>query len=317
MKEIGGYFEFEELYNNEYYKDLISLNSARNSLMYAIYANKVKKIYVPFYLCDSISNVLKKNNISFEYYNVDEEFMPIFNKELKKNEYIYIVNYFGIFDNLKIKKFYKKYKNIIIDNTHAFFQKPIKKINTIYSCRKFFGVPDGSYLNASKKYNKKLEQDKSRNRFIHLFGRYEESASEFYSDFSKSNKDFASEDIKVMSKLTHNLMGAINYNKVKRIRKENYDVLEKQLSKYNKLNIPKISVPFCYPLYIDEGIKLRKYLIDNKIYIPVLWPNVSKCGQKLEEDYANNILPVPCDQRYTKKDMQKIIDLIKKFMDKK
>ena len=49
------------------------------------------------------------------------------------------------------------------------------------------------------------------------------------------------------------------------------------------------------------------------IFIPTLWPAVlSLCSEdELEYDMANNILPIPVDQRYGTEDMQYIIDTIK------
>ena len=37
---------------------------------------------------------------------------------------------------------------MIIDNCHSFFEKPImeKRFFNVYSCKKFFRVPDGAYL---------------------------------------------------------------------------------------------------------------------------------------------------------------------------
>lgn len=58
MEEIGGYFELEELIKNEYYKNLIALNTGRNALYYVLKALNIKKLYIPYYLCDSISNML-------------------------------------------------------------------------------------------------------------------------------------------------------------------------------------------------------------------------------------------------------------------
>ncbi|HOA81592.1 MAG TPA: hypothetical protein PKK61_11105 [Defluviitaleaceae bacterium] len=40
MKEIGGYLELDEFIDNEYYKDLIRLNTGRNALIYIIKAKK-------------------------------------------------------------------------------------------------------------------------------------------------------------------------------------------------------------------------------------------------------------------------------------
>jgi hypothetical protein len=46
-----------------------------------------------------------------------------------------------------------------------------------------------------------------------------------------------------------------------------------------------------------------------KIYIPMLWPNVVDHASEyaLEHDYATNILPLPCDQRYALRDMETIV----------
>ena len=49
----SGYLELDEFIDNEYYKDLIRLNTGRNAL-YIIKAKKIKKRYIPYYLCNSI-----------------------------------------------------------------------------------------------------------------------------------------------------------------------------------------------------------------------------------------------------------------------
>jgi len=38
MKEIGGYFEFEDIYKEEYHKNLIRLNTARNAMLHILNA---------------------------------------------------------------------------------------------------------------------------------------------------------------------------------------------------------------------------------------------------------------------------------------
>ena len=56
--EIGGYFGLESLISNEYHKGLVALNTARNALLYVLRARKIKKLYIPYYLCNSISEIL-------------------------------------------------------------------------------------------------------------------------------------------------------------------------------------------------------------------------------------------------------------------
>lgn len=315
MKEIGGYFGLEELVSNEYYKELIPLNNGRNALLYILKVKKVKKVYIPYYLCNSISSMLMKNGYDFECYHIDSEFMPIFDKILLQDEYIDVVNFYGQITDEKAMHLKQKYKNIILDNTQAFFQKPIRGIISIYSCRKFFGVPDGAYLSIDEKINFNIEVDVSKERMTHILGRYEGSASEYYNFFNYNDELYEFEPLKYMSKLTHNILGAIDYEKVRSIRNKNYAYLKNKLDKFNKLKLRTPDGPFCYPFYIENGIEIRKALARKKIYIPMLWPNVlnDTTRNSVEFDYVSNILPIPCDQRYQIKEMIEIINNLKEL----
>ena len=274
MKEIGGYFQFEELIKNEYYKDLIALNSARNALLYILKSKNIKKIYIPYYLCDSIKDILTKYNYDFEYYNINDEFLPIFEKELLPNEYLFIVNYFGFLDREKITFLKAKHQKIILDNTHAFFQLPLPGVDTIYCCRKFFGVPDGAYLSTDTLLTENLEIDSSKDRMRHLLGRYEGMASDYYIDFKNNEENFKIVPLRKMSKLTHNILGAIDYEKVLKTRNNNYNYLKEKLDSFNKIETKEVDGPFTYPFYIERGMEIKKELAKRKIYVPTLWPNV-------------------------------------------
>ncbi|MBW6410296.1 hypothetical protein [Clostridium weizhouense] len=319
MKEIGGYFGLEKLISNEYYKGLISVNSGRNALLYILKAKKINKLYIPDFLCDSVSDMLKIYGYDFEYYTIDSYFKPIFNKNLREHEYLYIVNYYGQLTNETIVKLKQQFKQIILDNTHAFFQESINDIDTVYSCRKFFGVADGAYVSTDSKIKEDLKIDVSKERMIHILGRYEGTASEYYSYFQKSDEYFKNEKLKYMSNLTHNILGAIDYEEVRKIRTENYIYLKNKLDKYNKLELITLEGAFAYPFYIKNGIKIRKELANKKIYISTLWPNVlndtSECS--IAYNYASNILPLPCDQRYSIEDMEYIINTLKQLLNLK
>lgn len=308
MREIGGYFGLEQLISNEYYKDLIALNTARNALLYVLKARKIKKIYIPYYLCDSVSNMCKRNGYCFEYYKINSGFLPDFEVSLGKDEYIYIVNYFGQLDNDTLLKLQKKYERIIVDNVQAFFQEPIKGIDTIYSCRKIFGVPDGAYLSTDCQLEEELEIDISMDRMKHILGRFEgSSASEYYDAFKENDAMFKTLPLRKMSKLTHNILGAIDYERVKKKRETNYTFLHERFGSLNKIKIVTPIGPYAYPFYCENGIEIKKRLAEHKIYIPTLWPNVLDSSDAIARDYAENILLLPCDQRYRIEEMQIII----------
>jgi hypothetical protein len=314
MKEIGGYFGLEQLVSNEYYKDLIPLNNGRNALLYLLKVRGINKIYIPYYLCNSVSDMCSRNGYKFEYYNTDDEFMPVFNRDLANKEYLYIVNYYGQLTKRKVLDLKRQYVQIILGNIQAFFQKPVAGIDTIYSCRKFFGVPDGGYLSTDTRPNEELEIDVSKDRMTHILGRYEGSASDYYSYFQNNDTSFKIEPLKYMSKLTHNILGAIDYERARRIRNENYAYLESELGGKNKLNLITPGGAFAYPFYVENGIEIRKALAQKKIYIPILWPNVltDKPEGSIEHDYAKNILPLPCDQRYSIDDMKCVVEEMRK-----
>lgn len=309
-KEIGGYFEIENLKGKEYYPNLLAFNTARNSLLYILKARKIIKIYIPYYLCDSVFRLCEREGYAYEYYPIDKNFYPVFEKELGENEYLYIVNFYGQISNKKIIEWKKKYKNVIFDNVQAFFQKPVKGIDTIYSCRKFFGVPDGAYLSTDAQCKENFEIDKSGTRLKHLLGRFEENATEYYNDFKKNDEAFVDLPLKYMSEFTHNILRAIDYEKVKRKRNENFAFLAQELSAKNKLKLKKVDGPYCYPFYCENGMEIKRKLAQKNIYVATLWPNVLGLEGTLEKDFAENILPLPCDQRYCKEDMKYIIETI-------
>ena len=113
--------------------------------------------------------------------------------------------------------------NIIVDNVQAFFQPPIAGIDTIYSCRKFFGVPDGAYLETNLDIDNEIQIDnKSRFRFKHLLGRFEIAANEYYNEYANLENELDKEEVMYMSNITHNLLQGIDYKEVYSIRRRNF-----------------------------------------------------------------------------------------------
>lgn len=304
-KEIGGYIELEKFRGKMLYDDGVKLNCGRNALLYLIKTKGIDKILVPKFMCGSNDKVLKTNNVEVRYYNIDINFKPIVNKR-DNNEWLYLVNYYGQISSEFIKTLGNK---LIVDNAQAYFHKPINGFDTIYACRKFFGVSDGAIL-FTNKFLDNLPVDESRQRMNFLLGRFERSASEFYEEYVKNNENFDNEPLKKMSKLTENILHAIDYEYVKKIRKDNFSFLHSKLATYNKLNIVVPEGAFMYPLYIENGERIRNELKKKKIYIPMLWPDVlDVCNENdLEYDLAKNILPLPVDQRYGIEDMKYIVD---------
>ncbi len=309
MKSIGGYLELDSYTNEIFHKNAVALNCGRNCLEYAIVAHNIKKIKLPYFLCSSVRNKCDKIGIETSFYYIDESFLPSKDIALEKDEWLYIVNYYGIINNDIMQKLISKYSNrVILDYSHCFFIPPIKKSITIYSCRKFFGVPDGAYIYIDKKVDVNIPLDVSYKRMNYLLGRYELTAEPFYKEYVENNKMFANEPMKKMSKLTENLLRGINYEFVEKKRSSNFIVLNELLKDVNQLNLQNILGAYAYPLLLPNGAEVRNKLIEKKIYVPTLWGNALEYIEKssLEYYFINNILPLPCDQRYNDNDMEYI-----------
>ena len=314
--EIGGFIEFERYSGEMLHEGAIALNYARNALLYLCKAKKIKKIVLPRFLCNSIMTICKENGISYRYYRIGYDLLPE-NICLDTDEWLYLVNYYGQLSDSQIRNLNVKYKRIIVDNAQAYFQKPINGIDTLYTCRKFFGVSDGAFLYMNKQsFEEVLLQDESHERLHYLLGRFERTATDFYLEYVRNEKKAENEPIKKMSKLTDNLLHAINYKAVKRQRTENFKILYEAFKNVNRLKLTVPKGAFMYPLFIENGAEVRKTLQKKKIYIPILWPDVfDLCSEgELEYDMAVNILPLPCDQRYGEKEMVEIIEEVVKCL---
>jgi len=314
MKEaIGGYFSLELPQREEYHKHAIRLNTGRNCLEYILRVRGYKKVYVPYYTCEAVMEPINKLGIPYEFYHIDIHFEIRDRFTLKEGEALLYTNYFGLKQHY-VEQLAEKYDSrLIVDNTQAFYAKPLDGIDTFYTCRKFFGVPDGAYLYCDKELEEEIEQDYSYDRVAHLVKRIDLSAEQGFADFRKVDDGLDNQPIRKMSKLAHRMMQSIDYETASQRRRANYQMLHDALGKENNIELPMEddAVPMVYPYLVPvEG--LRENLIENKIFVARYWPNVLDWTTKDDIEYllAFKMQPLPIDQRYGVKNMKRIIDII-------
>ena len=313
---IGGYFELElNDFGSVYHDGALALNSGRNSFEYIILLRGYSKVHIPYFTCDVLLEPFKRNNIEYTFYHIDEEFLPV-SLDISATDAILYTNYFGI-NQLGVKSVVKKYKNVIIDNSQAFFDMPIAEIDTFYSPRKFFGLPDGGFAYTSKANKKNnLETDQSSDRMEHLIMRIENGAESGYLAFKENDRKLSEQTIKCMSNITLRLLKNIQFNKVLNTRLDHFNLLHNNLKHLNKLsnviNSSNYVGPMVYPLWIENAQEIRKRLLQNKIYIAIYWPNVLNwtAPDTLESDFTRNIVCLPVDQRITQFNLMSIIETI-------
>lgn len=322
VKNFGGYLPLELKQGKEYYysdftQSVLSFNSCKAGIYYALRLVCAKRVYIPHYICTGMFALISSLNVEIRRYHIDKELMPVDLPPMGEGDVLLIVNFFGLVHE-KIKQKFLDVKNVIIDNAHAFFAPPVIQdgIFNVYSCMKFVGVPDGGYL-----VTKKLPDE-----LVHLPMDYSSNHMDFtlqsieygtdYAYKSKKENDIRKmTDPRRMSYITHRILMNADYAVIRDRRLSNRSIIEENLGAYNRWHLDGIDfVPYYYPFYYDRPIQDK--LIAKGVYTPVLWKELfaPQYDGTLEQEFSKHIIFLPLDQRYDAADMEEMCRRVKECM---
>lgn len=319
---IGGYFGEEVLsgkFNAFIHEDGVLLNLGRRAFQY-IYNSipgPIEKIYMPQYTCPVMWHLLFWQGVMHQY-DINRDLEIAEDIQLGENDYIVVNNYFGIKDAY-VARMAEKYGNhLIVDNAQALYAPWIPDTYAFYSPRKFFGVPDGGV--AYTAFNSKPvvcnEQDDSSDRLQHLQLRKEQGAEAGFATYQLNENKLDHLPMMKMSEYTHTVLCGIDYESAKDKRRANYKILHDALGAMNEMTLPEMDsfeCPMVYPFVCAKKTDmLREALQKNRIYCATYWPKLEdwNADGSVERYFAHNIIPLPIDQRYGEKDMQRIIEIV-------
>lgn len=237
--------------NSENFYKIFKFDRGRNCLKYLVQEYSIKEIFIPYYLCDVIRHTLFEIGCKINFYHIDDNFMP--ETDFPKDAYILYPNYFGIcFEN--VKKLADKYSNLIVDNAHAYYEKP-QGFASFNSGIKF-GYGENAYLRVKTDSIVKNQivptidterQKKCRNKFWEL------------------DKTYSGCNMIIMNRMK-------NYE---RLNNENF-------------------CPFCYPLLMESEEKadrIVKTLTEQGYTIYRYWNPLPKSYN--EYKFYSRLIPIP------------------------
>lgn len=319
MNAIGGYFGLElDKGEHQYHTTPYYMNCGRSSLLLILNTVKPTLVHIPFYTCDTLLEPFLHTGVPYKYYCVNNQLDPVDILELGTNEYFLYINYFDLKRNT-VKSLSNLYKDkLIIDCTQAFFMKNDGISWSFNSCRKFFGVPDGSYLYPP--YGIELsvpETMKKKNIIDHLLCRFYGNIQEGYSYFLQ-NEVMIGKAYAGMSKITEYLLSHIDYDSIIKKRRDNYNFLHDGLAQYNFFSCIESleATPMFYPLLLDRVIDKNLFYKEG-IFVPSLWKDVmirDLVGFEKEKFFSKCLLPIPNDHRYDISDMERVKEIIIKVI---
>lgn len=318
--EIGSFIELQFSQKKEYYNQSVNiarLNTGRVAIFHAFKCTRCQAIWIPYYQCDTVRDFLNKKGVKIKYYHIDSFFNPV-DIEQKVNEAILLVNYYGIMSTNRLLQLSKKYLNVIIDNSQAFFSAPIDIAYNVYSCRKFIGVPDGAYVIGEKAedFCNEYEQGYSSDTSLFLLQRIEFGCEgKSYMSRQLNEDRINNEEERIMSVLTKTILASTDYEIIKEKRKNNFNFVHGKLGNINKINpllyYDDFCVPMVYPLVIEDE-ELIKMMFDIKHFQGHWWSYLLNEMEPSDFEYwlSKFIIPITIDQRYNTVELSMLCDKV-------
>ncbi len=290
---------------------VLAMNSEYTAFYCALKHIGARRVHIPYYAASAWGKIADELGVECKHYHINENFVPV---DLcpGDDDAVLLINYHGLctgyINNASLK-------NKIIDNSMAFYQAPLmeKGVYNIYSCRKFFPVPDGAYLISSSLdgYDFALESDVSYKRALASVKSLELGEGAAYKEQQTVEQELA-KDRKSMSSLTKKLLCSFDYTVEKALRQNNFNILHSSLKKYNLLDLDQedLPAPQYYPLLVNADI--RELLIGRKIYIPLMWRKTAtpEFEGKAEKMLSDKLICLPLSVEYSHTDMEYLAETV-------
>lgn len=265
------------------------------------------RVWIPRFVCDTVAEAPASLGVPVLRYNITEQLHPILPHELRENDVVVLVNYFGLTAAALEEAARACPCPVVADATTALYSPAPQGIPAFYSPRKFAGLADGGIAVAPFPLATDLPEDAGSDH----------RTAALLQDASPQRVQEAEDALcaipKNMGTATQRLMLSTPWAAYATRRIRNYHCLHRSLQHINRLSLPQNPqhAPICYPLVC--GIPgLRDSLIDAGVRLPLYWPEVIEAtdATQTENKLARTLLPLPLDQRYTPEDMERLVELI-------
>ena len=339
INEIGSEFHWMQSDNGKGIlsltdcKDFIYVFSGRTAIETILRnLDRPKKALLPSYCCDSMIQPFRDQNISIEFYPVYYQDGLKIDLDIPDDVDILLwCNYFGFSKPmLSVESFVNRGGIIIEDITHSLFSvQPYNKQShyLVASLRKWMPLLDGGLCVSRKKGFDIKPQNYPVSEYLSEKKTAMTLKTEYLEQPDESKKDIFLKKFSwcnawlgkhysnmLMDEESKAYVNSISVENQRKVRRQNADILYECLAKTESVKplFPKVQMdcPLFVPVVaanIAERDRIRKYLVDNKVYCPVHWPHPNaNCFSNLYDRELSLI----CDQRYIPDDMKRIGDLL-------
>ncbi len=304
-----------------------------------------KRALLPAYTCQHIVEPFDWIGWKVDFYDINLDLTPnveSFKEKLELNPGCIIVEGYYSFktaeclvpllDRAKVNG-----TIIVEDITHSFLNDTQRiYIDADYefcSLRKWSGISDGGYAislcgTSLQKPTAPMSQfttlrHEAREVKANYVSSLDAKTKEEYLRLYEEAEEIIDQDVGLykMSDQAYDDYIHLDFDFIKTRRRENYEfLLENLKSDYIQPIFPYLPegvTPIMFPVYIPKHrTELRSYLIENRIYCPIHWPapvQLDKHAKESSRRIYDEIMSIPCDQRYGISDMERLVSVISSF----
>ena len=309
------------------------LANARSGLSLIVEQLKPPQIWMPSYLCGLMAAALGSRGAGVRFFGVSHNLtLPSLDwtGEVGPGDVVVFIDYFGFpSDSTAAARVKERGAWVVEDAAQALLSDSTGTLGdfVLYSPRKWLGVPDGGILGincAAELPDASLEPPQDRwwldslrasllRRDFDLRG----GEREWFELFRKCDARGPTRPCAMSQLSCFLLRHCFDYQAVAQSRVENYLLLSGELA--DLAVFPSLApgvVPLGFPVVVGKRDRLLRALFESGIYPPVHWPIEGVVPMEFSESHqlASEIMTLPCDQRYGKAEIKRIIAAVRQFL---
>jgi hypothetical protein len=286
----------------------------------------------------------RQSGLAVHYYPVDSLLVPVERSRtctVGQGSVVLYANYFGFPVSAAAQRLARQQHDhgavTILDLTHSLFNTVLDEIPSsnyvVASLRKWVGLPDGGLVwKRGSRLSIPLDTDSTdggfgRTRLVAglMKGLYCDGILSQKTDFlalfevAREIADGCTAVV-TMSAGSRAIWGQLDAAAIVSARRANYAVLASGISELSSLRLLRGGLPqgFCpigCPVVSPYRDDLRMFLTSHGVYCPIHWQLPAditiECPES--ESLSQTMLTLPCDQRYTSIDMDKVVTLLREW----
>lgn len=292
--------------------------NARSAFRFLLDQRQSRRVWLPQYTCDALADAAANREI--RYYPVTTSLEPetgTWQAEVEREDVVVAIDYFGFRRwTDALQPVVARGAVVVEDASQALFIDASPHAACIfYSPRKFVGVPDGGILAGTKLsappepppaawWSKAFKASALRRQF-------DDGTSadrRWFALFQESEREAPVGTYRASDVTEAILRNGIDYPAIRKRRIENYRTLAEGLPEFAVYpRLDDNTVPLGFPVRVADRDRVQRALFADDIYPAVHWQNAITAASPASERLSRELLTLPCDQRYDRHDMQRVI----------